>query len=121
MARTCITGGPKTGKTTLAKRMGRHFSTDDLMDKGWSEASEAASHWFDGKGPLVVEGVAVPRALRKWLARNPEGKPVDRVIYLKKPHRTLTKGQNTMLKGVATVFAEIRPELEKRGVEVDER
>lgn len=119
--RVAITGGPKTGKTTLAKRMGRAYSTDDLIDLGWSEASEAASRWFDAKGPLLAEGVAVPRALRKWLERNPKGKPIDRLIVLREPKRTLTKGQLTMGKGLQTVLKEIRPELERRGVIIEER
>lgn len=131
--RICITGGPRTGKTTLAeklsaqhetcygvfcpridgplrdgKRCGEPLHTDDLIPLGWSEASQAASLWLDAPGPWIIEGVAVSRALRKWRDAHPgEPPPVDRVIYLTEPREALTPGQLTMAKGVATVHAEI--------------
>lgn len=114
MTRICITGGPKTGKTTMANRMSlgatpdvRH--TDDLIaSHDWSAASLEASKWFDEPGPWIIEGVAVSRALRKWRDAHPgEPPPVDRVIRLTKPHVELLKGQATMAKGEATVWAEI--------------
>ena len=69
----------------------------------------------------MVEGVAVPRAIRKWLARNPEGKPVDRVVWLGSPRLELSKGQTTMAKGCNTVWQQILPELRARGVEIVEQ
>ncbi len=101
--RVAIAGGPKTGKTTLANLVpGKRFHGDDHIGKGWSEASEAlAVEVNDYTLPLVVEGVQVPRALRK-------GMRVDAVIWLEQPHVKLTKEQATMAKGVATVFAEWR-------------
>jgi hypothetical protein len=130
--RICIAGGPRTGKTTLAldlyertridpdhDRVGVLRHTDDLIDLGWSEASAAAAEWFREPGPWIVEGVAVPRALRKWLAAN-EGKPCDVVYWLEEPHEELSPGQVAMAKGCATVFDEIRAELEARGVHIVE-
>ncbi len=38
MSRVMIVGWPKTGKTTLAAKMGGGKSTDDLIHLGWSEA-----------------------------------------------------------------------------------
>lgn len=116
-----IAGFPKAGKTTLAKEIDSiTFHTDDLIDKfDWSGASQEASTWFD-KLEFVIEGVAVPRALRKWLARN-EGKPCDTLIWLDKPHQNLTPGQITMAKGCIKVLNEIKPELIKRGVKITTR
>lgn len=119
--RVAITGGPHTGKTTLAGHAALH--TDDLIgSQDWSAASAVVATWFEGQEPeLCVEGVAVPRALRKWLATHPEGKPVDEVVVLERPHEPLTPGQQTMAKGAQTVLREIEPELVKRGVRVTRR
>jgi broad-specificity NMP kinase len=120
--RIAIAGGPKTGKTTLSGSLGgcvRH--TDDLIEKGWSEASLEVSKWFDDHIISVIEGVAVPRALRKWLQSHPSGKPVDKIIYLHKSHATLKPGQVSMAKGCLTVFNEIRAELKRRGVVIEDR
>lgn len=119
--RIVITGGPRTGKTTLAKSLGMGVTlhSDDVIALGWSEASLAVSHWFDAPGPWVIEGVALPRALRKWLDRNSEGAPCDVLIWLGKPRVALTPGQHTMAKGVATVMVEIDELLRARGVKVE--
>ena len=115
--RIAIAGGPRTGKTTLAKTFPEALHTDDLMGMGWSQASEyVASHWLTRQGPLVVEGVAVPRALRKWLVANQRGKPVDVVVWMAKPFVALTAGQVSMAKGCETVMAGLRGELAMRGV-----
>ena len=82
--KVAITGGPKTGKTTLSAEYEHVRHTDDLIHLGWSEASTAISLWFDDHEVQTIEGVAVPRALRKWLRANPSGKPCDRVIYMRR-------------------------------------
>lgn len=116
--RLVILGGPKTGKTTLAKSMTLPVKhTDDVMHLGWSEASEMVATWFDEPGPWVIEGVACARALRKWLAAN-EGQPCDTIIICTEALVPLTTGQRSMAKGVMTVLAEILPELTRRGVEI---
>lgn len=134
--RICITGGPKTGKTTLAERLferhdwphaqpncdgcGQLYHTDDLIHLGWSEASQAATAWLDEPGPWIIEGVAVVRALRKWRDQHPgEPPPVDRVIRLTTPHVELSKGQATMAKGEETVWQEIAGWLLGSGVTMD--
>lgn len=118
--RTAIAGVPRAGKSTLASKMqGTKFATDDLIELGWSEASAAASEWFDRTdSDLLVEGVAVPRAIRKWLARNAEGKPVDRVVWMGDARIPLSRGQRMMAKACHTVWREILPELKRRGVEI---
>lgn len=122
MTRICITGGPRTGKTTLASKLqcddlvagltgARIWHTDEMIDLGWSEASRfIAEHWFDEPGPWIIEGVAVSRALRKWRDAHPgEPPPCDQIIYLDEPYETLTHGQRTMAKGVRTVHDELAP------------
>lgn len=115
-----IAGHPRAGKTTMARRFGfvddvRH--TDDVIDLGWSEASAEVATWFSKPGPWVIEGVAVPRALRKWLVAH-DGKPCDQLHYLNIPFEGLSRGQLSMAKGSDKVFAEVADELVMRGVEV---
>jgi hypothetical protein len=76
--RIAVTGAPRAGKTTLCERVGDRavIHTDDYMHLEWSEASEHIAELVNNTpGPLVVEGVRVPHALRK-------GMLVDCVIWL---------------------------------------
>ncbi len=121
--RTLIAGVPRAGKTTLALSMlqetgARALHTDDLIDLGWSEASELAGLWIDSPGPWTIEGVAVPRALRKWLSRSSK-KPADVVLWLDSPRIELTAGQAAMAQACRTVWAEVVGELVGRGVRVE--
>lgn len=137
MTRICITGGPRTGKTTLLRQLmeteriavGCSFHTDDLIEQckhlgreAWSEASHIASTWLDEPGPWIIEGVAVSRALRKWWEANRlDRPPVDRVIYLRSPHQALSNGQQRMAIGVRTVHDEIEPWLAEHGIVTEYR
>jgi adenylate kinase family enzyme len=118
-----IAGGPRTGKTTLGEAMALRsgtemLSTDRLIALGWSEASQAtAARMLTASADLIVEGVAVARALRKALGQT-DGRPCDRLIVLGLAHVEVSGGQRAMAKGVDTVLAEILPELRRRGVEV---
>ncbi len=121
--RILIAGVPRAGKTTLADWLsagtGLHVRrTDDLIGLGWSESSLMASTWIDLPGDSIIEGVAVPRALRKWLAR-PSDTLIECVLWLDRPYAELTQGQSTMAKGCRTVWREIEPELVARGVRVE--
>lgn len=95
--------------------------TDDLIGThGWSEASAAAALWFDQPGPLIVEGVAVSRALRKWRAAHPgEPPPVDRLYFLAQPLERLTSRQSGMGTGCSSVHLELVAWLGERAVEVE--
>lgn len=137
MTRICITGGPRAGKTTMARGMLAvmlrdwdkpivdiegpvQMCTDDVMHLGWSESSARVAVWLDTAGSWIIEGVAVSRALRKWREAHPgEPPPVDRVIYLNEPYETLGKGQATMAKGVRTVHDEIEGWLDEHGVKTE--
>lgn len=119
-----IAGVPRAGKTTRAKNIalgvGELRSTDALKAVGdWSKESEIAAAMFDEPTPFVMEGMVVPRALRKWLASHPEGRPVDEVIWMGSPKVATNDGQDAMGKGALTVMREILPELQKRGVKVE--
>lgn len=119
MTRIVIAGVPRAGKTTLAATMANVRHTDDLIGKlDWSAASLEVSRWLDEPPPWVIEGVAVGRALRKWLSFNPVGKPCDVAWWFGAPRVPLEPGQATMAKGCVSVWAEIEPALRARGVEI---
>lgn len=128
--RIAIIGGPRTGKTTLGKKLAEvtglpYRSTDETLGmfdhlpekERWSAASAEVSKWLNGSS-WIIEGVALPRALRKWRDRNDgESAPVDKIIYLQKPFEELKPGQMSMTKGVATVMeglADWLPKIEYR-------
>jgi len=122
-SRTIVAGGPRSGKSHLAAKLSDYYAipvhgTDELLGLGWSESSLAASHWLERPGPWICEGVAMPRALRKWLARHPKGSPADLVIWVNAPAERRNAGQEAMAKGCATVWSEILPELLARGARV---
>lgn len=127
--RVVIAGIPRAGKTTLAEALTHEHSlfagyairhTDDTIGShAWSAASAEVATWLDLPGPWIIEGVAMARALRKWLAAHPEGKPCEIAYWLDAPLVELTPGQTTMAKGCRTVFAcDVHEQIRARGVEV---
>ena len=126
MKRIAIVGGPRTGKSTLAAKLSRDtglplIASDDYKDLDWSEASQHVADLLTKNEPAIVEGVAVPRALRKMLAARPEERPIDKLIVLEAPKVPRSNGQKAMSKGVHTVLDEILPELRALGVEIEWR
>lgn len=131
--RIAITGGPQTGKTTLAvdmvaDRKDRGIDPDavlihgdDFIELGWSQSSQALAHAMRTPGPWVAEGVQVPRALRKMLEARPDVKPIDRLIVLGTPRKDQSEGQRRMSLGLDTVLAELLPRLRGLGVEIEKR
>lgn len=125
--RTVVIGAPRAGKTTYAIARGVRervhvYHTDDLIGTlSWSDLSDhVATEWFAEPGPWIIEGVAAVRALRKWLAANPDGAPCDEVVVLEQPYIELTGRQAGMAKACATIWAEIEPEMRARRVNVPE-
>jgi len=132
MTRIVIIGGPRTGKTTLARAVvvagvpHRHTPirhTDDLIGVlDWSAASQKiADQWLVAPGPWIIEGVAAVRGLRKWLRAHPMGAPCDTIIICSHPKVARTDGQERMAKGHDKIWAEIRDDLERRGVRIELR
>lgn len=91
---------------------------EELVGLEWSAGSQRASEWFDEPGPWICENVAAARALRKWLARNPTGKPAELIVNLTLPVADRVPGQDAMAVGCETVWRQIRPELMRRGVKI---
>lgn len=130
--RICIVGGPGCGKSTLALREASKLGclvlcTDTLVQAQatgraqldgvlyapegmtWSGLSEWVSdEWLSRRGPWVMEGVALARALRKWHAANPgEPPPCEKVIWCTEPRMELTYKQISMLDGHDTIMHEL--------------
>ena len=120
MTRICIAGGPQVGKTTLARELDPlAYSTDArLLGLPWGIQSDAVVGMLAAEGPWVIEGVPVIRALRKWLRSHPEGQPCDTLYWRFESRGGRSGGQEALAKGCLAVYEEIRPELERRGVEI---
>lgn len=104
--RVAITGAPKSGKTTICQRVDQTVRPlihgDDYLHLGWSESSQKMADIVNAiRGPMVVEGVQVPRALRK-------GMLVDVVVWLDRHDKWAHQGHETMGKGAWTVLGEWR-------------
>jgi hypothetical protein len=116
-----IAGGPRAGKSHLTSRLaGERFTvhgSDELARLEWSDSSLAASLWLDQPGPWICEGVAMVRALRKWLERS-GGAPADLIIWLNEPVVARSRGQHVMALGCETIWKEIRPELAARNARI---
>jgi hypothetical protein len=116
-----VAGGPRAGKSTLARAIaGKHriHNGEELVGIDWSAGSLTASLWLSEPGPWICENVAMARALRKWLERNPEGLPADIIIQLQEPVVERSRGQHVMALGCLTVWNQIKPELEARGARI---
>lgn len=131
MSRVGIVGGPRTGKSTLARRMsataerpcpilctdprglvkdvevGVEYVPNQFAE--WSAASQYVAEVFLVRpGPWVLDGVGLPRALRKWRTLHPgKAPPLDKLIVLTVARRELLPGQDRMTKGVMSVLGEL--------------
>jgi len=121
--RIIISGIPRTGKSTLADELHVNtgwpvYHTDELLPIGWRRASETLSTWFDKPFPWIIEGTLTIRALRIWIKTNPTKRPCDTFIWLARPKIQLTKDQQTLSKGLVTIYNQIRKTLLATGVEI---
>ncbi len=130
--RVIIVGGPSRGKSTLAHELHTtlglpvycgdpaskvvfqkpytHYLPEGLDFAGDQGAAKwVADHWIPMRGPHILEGHVMARALRRWLPMLAQGKsPADRIIVLDKPaHRATKPGQEAMHQGVMKVWREI--------------
>lgn len=122
--RIMVAGWSGTGKTTLARKIAEStgmplLSTDDYIQLGWSEASEHIANLLADGVPRVVEGVAVPRVLRKMLRANPLVKPCDRLIVLQFARRPQTAEQAAQGRGHDSVLVSVLPALQKLRVALE--
>ena len=128
--RIIIVGGPLCGKSTMAAQLRaqgiptycgdpqtrvRQVELDvtylPLMP--WSDASAyVAERWLTMDGPWCCEGVVMARAVRKLIKAGLGDvlKGVE-IMYLDHPYQTLTPGQASMAKAVATVWSEVEQNL----------
>ena len=126
--RIVIVGGPRCGKSTIARRLREKGvptycgDPEKFVKKPetgviylprhliFVEAADyVAREWLTMPGPWCCEGVIMARALRKLQRQNLSDllKGVE-VIYLDFPFVPLTPGQANMRKGITTVWFEIQ-------------
>lgn len=101
---TLVIGMPRTGKTTLAKKLAAEtgaalLHTDDYIDRPWAQIPQAiltAARKVDGN--LIIEGCAAVRLLKR-------GMRPDRVVFCrgKAEHDTKYKSMRWIL-GRATDY-----------------
>ena len=113
-----IWGPPKSGKSTVH---GPYFSdlyaiplyhTDDTILFGWQGASDVVARWLHEKDQFVIEGVAVPRAIRKYIEKYGEAPDLDLIVVAGHGPNVLSDHQERLAKGITTVAREIEPYLE---------
>lgn len=106
--RVAITGAPRVGKTWLASSYGLDrevIHTDTWQGVEWAKQPELIVAACSPLRRFLLEGVQVPRALRKGLV-------VDALIWLDTPAAEQTREQKSMGKAIATVLNGIRSQLE---------
>lgn len=121
---TMITGWSGTGKSRVyGKALADELAvpllaTDAFIPLGWSEASAHVAGMLTDGVSRVVEGVAVPRVLRKMLAAAPTIRPCARLVIVTKALRPQTDDQIAQGKGHDKILAGILPALIALGVEI---
>jgi hypothetical protein len=122
--RIAIAGVPRAGKSTFALQLARATGfpvvhADDFIALGWSEASDEVARRLYTPGPYIIEGVAVIRGLRKALDIGPD-RPCDRLHWFGDAREAHSRGQASMATADRNRFAQLREELERRGVRIVE-
>lgn len=93
--RVAITGQSASGKTTLAMNMVDRpmFHTDDYRDMPWGNQPVELIKAIGDLDKFVIEGVTVPRLLKRGLQ-------IDLLIILTKPNYVLTKNEEKLWKNM---------------------
>lgn len=126
--RVIIIGGPRRGKSTLARKLraagiptfcgdprSKVKEPDDdvtYLPEGIPFAGEEGAaqwivrNWLTLPGPWVIEGWIMARVLRRWPVTS--GAPADKIVVLTRAMATCSSGQEAMHKGVMTVWGEAR-------------
>ena len=118
----CITGGPRTGKTTLADQLAeamklRAWHTDDHKDQPWEDQALSAADYIEEGKARIIEGVSVARGLRALLRRE-ERRWCD-VLYVMQGFKVpATPAQVSLAKGCITVLQPVARTLLRCGTEV---
>lgn len=124
--RIVIVGGPRSGKSSLAREFraaglptfcgdprskvkepehGVTYLPEGLPMSGDDGAAQwIVDHWMTRPGPWVLEGWIMARALRRWRRAWP---PCERIIVMRSPVVEQTPGQLALTKAVATVWRSI--------------
>ena len=101
--RVGLYGAPNSGKTTLSKLVEdrKVLHTDDWMPMEFKSMAEKISKEAPKEGPLLIEGVAVPRAAK-------HGLPLDAIVVLEGTHKPNTPRQAAMDKGQRTILKTLK-------------
>lgn len=121
--RRVIVGVPRSGKTSEAKAHGGDaVHSDDFYRDGLtkSQQSAAAANALRDK-PELAEGVMMLYGLRRALNEDKRFKPADVVTFLGTPKVPLSPGQEKMAGEIRRAWPDIKAELVKRGVTVEEK
>lgn len=121
--RLAICGAPRAGKSTLAALIGAELGlpvvcTDDYRTHPWPTVPDLVLRDIRDRESWILEGTQAARVLRRWLNERGANPMLQSVYWLDKPVLELTEGQATMAKGIRTVFADVRPLLNKLGIPV---
>lgn len=129
--RIAICGAPRCGKSTFASKLARELgidlfstgkkalvATDNFIGVGWDNVPKCVMERLVELDDWVLEGTQATRVLRHWYRTAPETLRLDRVYFFDRPWVVRNGGQNAMAKGVATIWREVRPELQRRGVPI---
>ncbi len=122
-----ICGGPHTGKSALAEKLSELYSvpvvhTDDwIKDHSWSDVPDRVLEKLATLDGWIVEGTQAARVVRRMLntPHPPSAAPLlDGVYWLEKTLSEVTEKHQSMAKGIATIFAGIRPVLAKASIPI---
>jgi dephospho-CoA kinase len=120
----CVTGGPRTGKTTYATKLAASLGlavhhTDVWATLPWAEQATPVAALIRGLESGIVEGVTVARGLRYLIREDPARKWCDELHVLTVRHVRATPEEQaawtTMTKGLRTILEPLGPVLLRSG------